>query len=58
MKEWAESEGIPVLGEIPYDRAIPNSMSMLRPFVEAFPDSKAAESIRDIAERIRDEILE
>ncbi|WP_297071473.1 ATP-binding protein [Thermococcus sp.] len=55
--EWAESEGIPVLGEIPYDRAIPNSMSMLRPFVEAFPDSKAAESIRDIAERIRDEIL-
>ncbi len=57
LREWAESEGIPILGEIPYDRAIPRSMSTLRPFVEAFPDSKAAEAMREIAERVREEIL-
>ncbi|ASJ09443.1 ATPase [Thermococcus siculi] len=57
LREWAESEGIPVLGEVPYDRAIPRSMAMLKPFVEAFPDSKAAEAMRDIAERVKAEIL-
>ncbi|WP_456367714.1 nucleotide-binding protein [Thermococcus sp.] len=57
LKEWAESEGIPILGEIPYDRAIPKSMSMLKPVVEAFPDSKAAKALKEIAERIADEII-
>ncbi|WP_456452286.1 nucleotide-binding protein [Thermococcus sp.] len=57
LREWAESEGIPILGEIPYDRAIPRSMSLLRPFVEVFPDSKAAEAMREIAGRVREEIL-
>ena len=57
LREWAESDGIPILGEIPYDRAIPESMSMLKPFVEAFPDSKAADAMREIAERVREEIL-
>ena len=57
LKEWAESEGILILGEIPYDRAIPKSMSMLKPVVEAFPDSKAAKALKEIAERIADEII-
>ncbi|HII61955.1 P-loop NTPase [Pyrococcus horikoshii] len=57
LREWAESEGIPILGEVPYDSSIPRSMSMLKPFVEAFPDSKASEAIRGIAERIKEEIL-
>ncbi len=57
LGEWAESEGIPILGEIPYNRAVPRSMGMLKPFVEAFPDSKAARAMREIAERVKDEIL-
>ncbi|NJE04787.1 4Fe-4S dicluster domain-containing protein [Thermococcus sp. M36] len=57
LREWAESEGIPILGEVPYDRSIPRSMAMLRPVVEAFPKSKAARALRDIAERIKKEII-
>ncbi len=57
LKEWAESEGIPVLGEVPYDRAIPESMVLTKPVVEAFPESRAAKALREIAGRIREEIL-
>lgn len=32
-------------------------MGMLKPFVEAFPDSKAADAMRAIAERVKEEIL-
>ena len=57
LREWAENEGIPILGEVPYDRAIPESMVMLKPVVEAFPESKAAKALREIAERIKEEII-
>ncbi|WP_010480296.1 nucleotide-binding protein [Thermococcus zilligii] len=57
LRRWAESEGIPVLGEVPYDRAIPESMGLLRPVVEAFPDSKASRALKEIAGRIAEEIL-
>jgi MinD superfamily P-loop ATPase len=57
LKRWAESEGIPILGEIPYDRTIPKSTSLLKPFVEVFPDSKASVAMKKIAEVIREEIL-
>ncbi|ANF21790.1 P-loop NTPase [Thermococcus piezophilus] len=57
LHEWAESEGIPILGEVPYDRAIPRSMAMLKPVVEVFPDSKASQAMKEIAERVKAEIL-
>ena len=57
LEEWAEREGIPILGRIPYDRAVPESMSMLKPVVEAFPDSKASKAMVGIAEAIKREIL-
>ncbi|WP_297512566.1 ATP-binding protein [Thermococcus sp.] len=57
LRDWAEAEGIPVIGEVPYDRAIPKSMAMLKPVVEAFPDSPASKALREIAERIAEEIL-
>ncbi|WP_457741571.1 P-loop NTPase [Thermococcus sp.] len=57
LKEWAESEGIPTIGEVPYDRAIPKSMATLKPVVEAFPDSPASKALREIAERVAQEIL-
>ncbi len=57
LREWAEGEGIPILGEVPYDRAIPKSMAMLKPVVEAFPDSKASKALKEIAEAVKAEIL-
>lgn len=57
LYEFAEQEGIPILGEIPYDRAIPYSMTMLKPFVEAFPKSKASKALEEIAKAVEDEIL-
>lgn len=57
LKEWAEAEGIPILGEVPYDRAVPESMVMLKPVAEAFPESKATKALREIARRIKEEII-
>lgn len=57
LYEFAEQEGIPILGEIPYDRAVPYSMTMLKPFVEAFPKSKASKALEEIAKAVEDEIL-
>ncbi len=57
LRDWAEAEGIPILGEIPYDGAIPRSMSLLKPIVEAFPESSASKALKKIAERIKGEIL-
>ncbi|NPA47377.1 MAG: P-loop NTPase [Thermococci archaeon] len=54
LHEWAEREGIPIIGEVPYDPAVPRSMSVMKPVVEAFPDSKVSRAIMAIADRIRD----
>ncbi len=57
LREWAEAEGIPVIGEVPYDRAIPKSMAMLKPVVEVFPESPASKALKEIADVIAEEIL-
>lgn len=57
LYEFAEEEGIPIIGEIPYDRAIPQSMTMLKPVVEAFPNSKASKALKEVAEIIKEQIL-
>ena len=57
LKEWTNEEGIPVIGEVPYDRTIPRSMAILKPVVEAFPESPASKALKEIAERIAEEIL-
>ncbi|MDK2983458.1 MAG: hypothetical protein PWP19_936 [Thermococcaceae archaeon] len=57
LYEFAEAENIPIIGEIPYDKAIPKSMVMLKPVVETFPDSKASIALKEIAEVIKGEIL-
>ncbi|MCO6041412.1 P-loop NTPase [Thermococcus alcaliphilus] len=57
LYEFAEEEGIPIIGEIPYDRALPKSMVMLKPVVEVFPDSKASIVLKEIAEVVKEEIL-
>jgi len=57
LYEFAEEEDIPIIGEVPYDRAIPKSMTMLKPVVEAFPESKASTALREIAEVVKEQIL-
>lgn len=57
LYEFAEEEGIPIIGEVPYDRAIPKSMTMLKPVVEAFPESKASKALMEIAEVVKEQIL-
>ena len=57
LKEWANEEGIPIIGEVPYDRSIPRSMAMLKPVVESFPATPASKALREIAEVIKAEIL-
>ncbi|AIF69683.1 ATPase [Palaeococcus pacificus DY20341] len=57
IHEFAEREGMPILGEIPYDRAIPDSMVQMKPVVEAFPDSKASKALKEIAKTVEEEIL-
>ncbi|WP_175059218.1 P-loop NTPase [Thermococcus sp. 2319x1] len=57
LYEFAEKEDIPIIGEIPYDIAIPKSMVMLKPVVEVFPDSKATIALKEIAEAVKEDIL-
>ncbi|MCD6140384.1 MAG: ATP-binding protein [Thermococcus sp.] len=57
LYEFAKEEDIPIIGEIPYDRAIPKSMIMLKPVVEAFPESKASKALKQIAEVVKEQIL-
>ena len=57
LREWAEGEGIPILGEVPYDSAIPRSMGLLKPIVEVFPESRASKALGEITKRIKEEIL-
>ena len=57
LEEWANREGIPILGRIPYDRSIPKSMSLLKPVVEAFPGAKASLALKEIAGRIVKEVI-
>ncbi|NJE25107.1 ATPase [Thermococcus sp. MV5] len=57
LHEFAEEEDIPIIGEIPYDRAVPKSMTMLQPVIEAFPQSKASKALKEIARIVEEEIL-
>ncbi len=57
LREWAEGESIPILGEVPYDSAIPRSMGLLKPIVEVFSESRASKALGEITKRIKEEIL-
>ena len=50
-EEAAREMGVPFLGRIPMDPRIVESGDSGRPFVEAFPDSPAAEAFLEIVER-------
>ena len=52
IREYAIEQGIDVIGEIPFDEHVPQSMVHGSPITEVFPKSPAAQSIRKIWEMI------
>ncbi|MGW8158746.1 MAG: nucleotide-binding protein [Desulfoprunum sp.] len=56
IQDFADNHGLPILGEIPYDIAMPLAISMAQPVVTAFPDSPPALAIRAIADRLAEAI--
>ncbi len=53
LEDFAEENGVPILGRIPYDPSIPRSLSAMRPLVEFSPNSPASKEIKRIAEVVR-----
>ncbi|HNZ02146.1 MAG TPA: 4Fe-4S binding protein [Anaerolineaceae bacterium] len=58
IKEYAESVGINVVGEIPYDQNVLQSMLQARPITEIFPSSPSAIAIRNIWIKLASMLLE
>ena len=58
IKEYAESVGINVVGEIPYDHRILQSMLQAKPITEIFPSSPSAIAIRNIWIKLASMLLE
>lgn len=48
IREFAAAEGIDLIGEIPYDENIPRAMIEGKPITLLFPDSPAAQAVRDV----------
>ena len=48
IRERAAGFGYPVIGEIPFDPAIPESMTAAQPLTRWAPDSPAAQAIREV----------
>ena len=57
IKKFAEENDIVILGEVPYDEAIPQSLKMRKPMLEVFPESEAAEAIKNIVEKLEKIIM-
>lgn len=45
---YSKENGIEIMGRIPYDDVVPRSMAMMKPLIEAFPDSPAAKALKRI----------
>jgi MinD superfamily P-loop ATPase len=54
--QFAGERGMPILSEIPYDMSIPRAMVQARPVVAAYPDSASSLALRELANKLRDEI--
>ncbi len=57
IEAWAAGEGLPVLGRVPWDPAVPRAMVAGRSVVETEPDSPASRALRDAYERFRQLVL-
>ena len=52
LEKYAEENEMEIVGRVPYDDAVPRSMALMKPMVEAFPDSPASKALTSAAERI------
>lgn len=52
IKRFAEEKRMEILGQIPYDEAIPKSLHKRMPLIEIYPESEAANAIKDIASKV------
>ncbi len=50
--KYADENNIYLLGLIPYDDTIPKSISLMKPVILAYPDSKASKALREISEKV------
>ncbi|MCE4600458.1 MAG: ATP-binding protein [Desulfurococcales archaeon] len=57
IREYARENNIPILGEIPYDDAVPKSIVEGKPLHEAYPDSPAAKAMTRISQTIAVDVL-
>ncbi len=57
IEEYGKRENMHILGRIPYDPAVPKSMSIMVPLIEAFPDSPASKALKEISEEFLEEIM-
>ncbi len=55
--EYAEKENIDFLGTIPFDENVPLSMAMMKPLVEAYPNSKASSALLEISKKIEERLI-
>jgi len=55
IRERAAAFGYPVIGEIPFDLAIPQAMTAAQPITQWAPESPAAQAIRQIWEVIQEQ---
>ncbi|RLG79021.1 MAG: ATPase [Thermoprotei archaeon] len=54
---FAERENIQYLGKIPYDDKVPESLILMKPLIQVFPESPASKALIDISNRIYQEII-
>ncbi len=52
IEAYAKENNLDFLGKIPYDDSIPMSMALMKPVIEAFPDSSASKALLEVAERV------
>lgn len=52
IRQYCETHGLTVIGEVPYDTALIDAERAARPPVEFAPDSPAVRAIRELAARL------
>ncbi len=52
IEEFAEENGIEIVGRIPYDDNLPLSMAAMKPMIEAYPESPASQALLRVAENV------
>ena len=56
VEEWCTRNGYPMLGKIPFEREVVESMLYCKSIVEWNPDSEASQSIRSVWTKIKSQI--